>query len=115
MCELLITVGDQTHPDPTYERIHCLKDGSVINVMEDGFPWGPIEFQADRAVIRKPGEAVTKYSAAMGSRMQPDNTAAITPVPLFKNIVMSGRSFKVASQRQKRYNQATGKIEATLL
>lgn len=114
MCEVLYTVGDQTHPDPVYERIHCLKDGAVINVMEDGFPWGPIEFQADRAVARKPGIDVKVYRKAMNARMQPDNTAAIEQVLVFKALIMQGRHQKVVAPRQLRYNSTTGNLEGTL-
>lgn len=90
MCEMLIFVGDLTHPDPVKDR-GCWKLGMVVDVKEDGAAWGTHESkqawiasgktaaswpnQGRLAILKVPGVPAAKARVLTEGQLEDDSGA----------------------------------------
>ena len=58
MCEILVMLGNQSHPDKALDKAGCYKRGDAVVVMPDGHEWGRAERPPKFVVVKVPGVAV---------------------------------------------------------
>lgn len=61
MCELLVRLIDNHHPDPVKDARACYKRGDVVVVKPDEHEWGKKECPPDFEVVKIPGAKMEDY------------------------------------------------------